>query len=750
MDPELLRLLFTDPDRLTPEQTDLLRRSIEASPTPAERSRRARTRKNLRRLGAGAEFVGGFLPGVGEAIDAGYLGHSIATRDPGGAFWSALGLALPGLTAGTLRRVGGEAAERAGDAAEEYIELEHYSPRASQIDILDPKHQGTAHAGRELERQRAYPDLYVPRTYFYHAGERPEARLRRYTPLKARVRRDRVAMGDTVKEYVARAKAAAAEQDRPHDGQLIQTLAERFMREDGYEAWSNGRVVTKFTETPVTPRGERLLNYRPMAGATADPQIGGATLDPDTGESLYGQPRISVAVREGDDKVIPVSDDPGEIAAAMADFREEFAEELSKEGHHMGTWLRRNADGSPKELVLDVVRTPGNDPDGLSEAVRLGREADQDAVFDLGEGELVWLKDSEGGWLETPFRGGESAPSPQAPAPEAPQIQTSAETMGSVLDLSRLGEGIGEGARGFEDVEQAPLPRQEPARGFPAGLDGVEAAENRNRLLGLMDQGMQRGGHLWYDTHPLRKAFEEELGEAGRPAFEQFMEFVAATSPASTVAQNIRRGSYFWQAARRGDRAAAPWVGGTSKSPRTFRNVPSKGELPEGYGHFAHGTAQGPMLEDLMSREPESFWDVLGRPKATSFTHNLRGNLRPLTADRHFKRILTQGEAPVQDNEYAILERVGSELAEGRGLLPAAGQSALWVGADEITGVADSRPFLKVFDERVRETARKRGVRPAQAFRDFLRGKYPLWGLGGLLGAQMASRGLFGPHEEAR
>ena len=52
----------------------------------------------------------------------------------------------------------------------------------------------------------------------------------------------------------------------------------------------------------------------------------------------------------------------------------------------------------------------------------------------------------------------------------------------------------------------------------------------------------------------------------------------------------------------------------------------------------------------------------------------------------------------------------------------------------DITGVADSRPWLDVFDTVLERTAKRDGVSKTQALRDFIRGDNNLWQLAAAVG----------------
>ena len=264
--------------------------------------------------------------------------------------------------------------------------------------------------------------------------------------------------------------------------------------------------------------------------------------------------------------------------------------------------------------------------------------------------------------------------------------------------------------RGTPDREQFRLPRYEPPRGKPASLTSkVIGKRNADRLKRLVEQGLERGGGEWYHTGPIFDEFVAVLGpERGTAAFDRYIDFVAATSPRSRVDANIKRASLLYGKERQGQQ----FVGLENK------------DFPKGYGHLAHKT-QDHLIRDLA--EGRSF-EALHRPKTSSFAENLKGNLEPMTIDTHNRAAVFNdrgGKSPT-NTEYLYLEDFQRKLADELGIAPAEWQSALWVGADKITGVADSRPFVELFDESVTRTAELQGKTKRQVIRDFVEGKAPL------------------------
>ena len=83
-------------------------------------------------------------------------------------------------------------------------------------------------------------------------------------------------------------------------------------------------------------------------------------------------------------------------------------------------------------------------------------------------------------------------------------------------------------------------------------------------------------------------------------------------------------------------------------------------------------------------------------------------------------------EAPTK-TDYKAFENLNKRLAKDLGVSPAAAQAALWLGAGPVTGLG-SPPvaFMKILEERLAVTAKKRGITKEEALKDFIRGKAPL------------------------
>ena len=306
------------------------------------------------------------------------------------------------------------------------------------------------------------------------------------------------------------------------------------------------------------------------------------------------------------------------------------------------------------------------------------------------------------------------------------------------------------------DVPQFDLPRYNPPRGVSQRVQDIIANPDvRQQMLDTMRGGQQMGGADWYNADPLRQAFIDELGKQGDPRFQQYMNLVAATSNRSDVGTNVRNASFYYNRLVNGQ--PLPEVG-----------TPN----PQPYGHLAQRQHQANALE---ATSPEG-WDVLQHPKPPSFGQNLMGNQQPVAVDAHaFKlpamlaqdpRFLETGyqaskDAPKQNiqqmvlsgqmsmedalktpaywqaqpkaNEYGALEQYYKGLASDVNLTPGQGQASAWIKGGQTTGLASDAnlPFIGFVEDRANRTADVRGLSPAEALSQFIRGKAPLLGVGG-------------------
>lgn len=338
-----------------------------------------------------------------------------------------------------------------------------------------------------------------------------------------------------------------------------------------------------------------------------------------------------------------------------------------------------------------------------------------------------------------------------------------------VLDLSNTWQ--------VPDVPQTDLARIDPYGGKRKGLPEhiINAMSNPDleaKLRFVAEKGLEVGGAHWYNAEPLRQAFIDRLGpEEGNAQFNRYIPIVGATSAGSEVGQNVRAASYYHVM----ERAGTP--------------VRTSNDLIPPYGHKmqqAHVSGYRGLDEgDTGTLNPET------QPKRSSFVANLGGNQQPVTGDKHFIRLIgmlsqdpaflngktvtdvnypalgiAKGESrnwkeEVQSgritmeqalqhphmwqdmpdpNHYGALEAWAQHIAGKMGLTPAQFQAALWVGGGRVTGLRSlPTSFLGIVENRLHNTAVKRGITKEQALDDFIRGRHPLLTPLGAVGAAGAA-----------
>ena len=348
---------------------------------------------------------------------------------------------------------------------------------------------------------------------------------------------------------------------------------------------------------------------------------------------------------------------------------------------------------------------------------------------------------------------------------------------GSLFDYSNLDQ--------VPDVPQVPMPRTIPPRGPSERIQGALADPRvEEGINGYVKRGAELGGKDWYNTDQFRKQYIDRLGpEEGQRAYSEFMDAVAATSPRSTVQDNIRTASFYNYQRQNG--------------------LPVNEKPAPGYGSLAQGLHQGNM-EKLVNGNG---WDIYANPKPASFSTNLQGNQANATIDTHNFRLpgilsrdprfletsiaeladspeagkallarqypglpqdvidgavkpkgdkasitykpqkwVNDGHISMDDavndpalwsakpnsNEYGHYEDWQRVQAEKLGMTPAQYQASMWVGAGDATGLASPpEPFLRTLEARIKYTADRMGSTPQKVLDALVRGKAPLLSVGG-------------------
>ncbi len=282
-------------------------------------------------------------------------------------------------------------------------------------------------------------------------------------------------------------------------------------------------------------------------------------------------------------------------------------------------------------------------------------------------------------------------------------------------------EGLDQFSR-YPSAEQLLIERLNPVRGLTPRMEAMLSdPQSVPRLMDLYGQGQRKGGGAWFNTRPLLDESIELFGDdLGRHYWGDTMGVSSAMSPQTKVREEIIRSSFI----------------------RHFQNkygrMPEKGEVPEGLGAVSLFSNMIPMAKDFQSGAGIGKGMLGKADKVRSYAQNKLGNMAPATGDVHMERIMMSPYTKVKnrqgkpsklnkkfsDLEYGAFEDRMGEIArrtgaEGGGMV----QPNIWVGGSDITGVADHRPFLQLYEQEIMNTARKTGQTPKEVLRGVLSGE---------------------------
>jgi hypothetical protein len=245
----------------------------------------------------------------------------------------------------------------------------------------------------------------------------------------------------------------------------------------------------------------------------------------------------------------------------------------------------------------------------------------------------------------------------------------------------------------------------------------VSRPDNVKRMIRLFDKGAKEGGLSWYNTEPIRLKFIDEFGpEMGNNLFAKFMQLVASSSPKTSVTEDIR--------------IAMTVYGRMMRASEKGHSVNLSG-IP-GLMERTHG----PAIKDVLAATDMSPAQGLtaateygARPKVVRFGENLRGNLEPIAVDTHNLKALLEGQdlpTGFKPPFYRYAELPQQKMAQQVDVPPAQFQSSVWVGAEDLTGVRDPRPFIQVLEDRIKMNAELSGIKPEKWFKKWMRGEVPV------------------------
>jgi hypothetical protein len=174
--------------------------------------------------------------------------------------------------------------------------------------------------------------------------------------------------------------------------------------------------------------------------------------------------------------------------------------------------------------------------------------------------------------------------------------------------------------------------------------------------------------------------------------------------------------------------------------------------MADGGGDFLNAQAK------LSGENAEIAAQVIGPKRIKKYTNTRKVNGKPVSEinlfkawqDGHIKDTSAFQQMPTawadtpKANEYAAYEDMANRVAETYGMTPAQFQASLWMGAGDMTGLADESQgtFMNLFRRSLDKRADERGLSREEMLLDFLYNKSPLavGGMGVLGGLQMQNQ----------
>ena len=173
--------------------------------------------------------------------------------------------------------------------------------------------------------------------------------------------------------------------------------------------------------------------------------------------------------------------------------------------------------------------------------------------------------------------------------------------------------------------------------------------------------------------------------------------------------------------------------------------------MADGGGDFLNQQAK------LSAENAKIAADVIGPKRIKNYTTTRKVNGKPVSEinllkawqDGHikdtsaFQKMPTAWADTPRANEYAAYEDMANRVAETYGMTPAQFQASLWMGAGDMTGLADESQgtFMNLFRRSLDKRAEERGLTREEMLLDFLKNNAPLSVVGGgVLGSLMADQ----------
>lgn len=351
-------------------------------------------------------------------------------------------------------------------APAESTRLLHFT-RASEVPTeLDPAKHGTGFADAASKRKAAHAESFLPRTYYYLPGRKPEVGV--VTPKAVEASIDKGRLYDLEadpKGLIEKGQAAAKAANITGPAEM--NFVEQAIKDAGFAGYQSRGVAAVFEKLPVKDVSAARANLKAGLDQAKEPG-GGFTFDPnnnfespkDTG-FLVGQFGESIPVKE-------VTPD------RLREFAAEHEKVLGEPNTRMGIWHNPETG----KIDVDVTRLIENE----AEAQRFAKANNQQAYGQMRDGEYVGTVDVENAPppgkppVKAPGAAPEGEPNP-LPKSEVTAVKKARKS--GVVNAIRKAIGVGFVPHFGQDAEWVTAVKRSKGRKNLATMDAERLARDR-------------------------------------------------------------------------------------------------------------------------------------------------------------------------------------------------------------------------------------------------------------------------------
>jgi hypothetical protein len=235
-----------------------------------------------------------------------------------------------------------------------------------------------------------------------------------------------------------------------------------------------------------------------------------------------------------------------------------------------------------------------------------------------------------------------------------------------------------------------------------------------------MRRGLEAGYGQWYFTGPLQERFRSVLGrDRGDREFRRFMGLTSASSNASPVQQEIKKGSLLYNLHKQG---LLPEAASYEEAVERIRRAREEGLIPQGYGGFAQGQDLYKANQYLQGRLQFPGDEGAGaRYKLGDYYNQKLGDPDAAAMDSWMHRWLG---LPFESRAYSPARQA---ILHAAGDVPISqAQPAIWMmrGArSPAMRSLDYPSFLHGLENRLKQRAKQLGEPPEKVLDDVIRGR---------------------------